>query len=96
MEIYQQGQLEGKLEELLLTGMTQISWDQIYVWYRVAKINKMPWRDIKSRWEMLCELQGIDDAPAVSARTGSGGVRLLRPYLERFDGSEIDLVDLAG
>ncbi|WP_031430709.1 hypothetical protein [Methylomicrobium agile] len=97
MEMFQQVQLDSKLEELLLNGMTFISWNQIYTWYRVAKITKTPWRDIQNRWNILCESQGIDDPLAITVRGitgGKGGVWLVRPHIERFDGTETQIDEL--
>ncbi|MFL9896291.1 hypothetical protein [Paraburkholderia sp. RL17-381-BIF-C] len=99
MEIFQQVQLETKLEELLLTGSTFISWAQIYGWYRVAKITKAPWRDIASRWAVMCEHRGFDTPLPLkvfgNTSSGLGGVRLVREYEEMFDHSQTTLDELA-
>ncbi|MDR6583552.1 hypothetical protein [Herbaspirillum frisingense] len=99
MEMHQEVQLETKLEELLLTGSTFISWAQLYNWYRVAKITKTPWRDISRRWSLMCELREISPPLPLkvygNASSGMGGVRLVRDYEEMFDHSQTTLEELA-
>ena len=96
MEKYQEIQLEVKLEELMLTGSTWLTWNQLYTWYRVERIGKAPYRDIKNRWESLCEIYDIEP-PLIEVRgnnSGIGGIRLIRPYMQKFDGNMTQLDDL--
>jgi hypothetical protein len=96
MDLYQQVQLEQKLEELLFSGSVSIGWQQIYCWYKVEKITKAPWRDIQQRWETICESNGIE-APSITVRGikgGSGNAHLSRPFIEKYDATEVSLEDL--
>lgn len=97
MELFQQVQLEAKLEELLFRGNVLITWQQLYCWYAVEKITKTPWRDIQSRWKVLCEMNRLEENTPIKVRGvkgGFGGVSLIRPFIERFDGSEDNLSTL--
>lgn len=97
MELFQQVQLESKLEELLFSGKTLVTWQQMYCWYDVEKITKAPWRDIQSRWDVLCERYHIETSLPLTVRGikgGFGGVHFHRPFVERFDGSEDALENL--
>lgn len=52
-------QLLVRLDELLIKGTTFITWGEIYHWYRIERIAKHPWRDMKRRWDELLEERGI-------------------------------------
>lgn len=96
MELFQQVQLEAKLEELLFRGQTSITWQQLYCWYDVERLSTTPWRDIQRRWDVLCQkVNGKTTSLKVRGMKGGfGGVHLYRPFLERFDGSEDDFSSL--
>lgn len=48
-------QLWARLDELYANGTTFISYGELYHWYNVQRISKMPWRDINARWTELLE-----------------------------------------
>jgi hypothetical protein len=50
-------QLWARLDELYANGTTYISYGEMYHWYRIQRLAKAPWRDIKNRWEQLLEEQ---------------------------------------
>jgi len=96
MELFQQVQLEAKLEELLFRGQTLITWQQLYCWYDIERLTAKPWRDIKIRWDILCEKTSVGIIPLKvrGIKGGYGGFYLHRPFVERFDGSEDDFSSL--
>jgi hypothetical protein len=47
-------ELNAKLDELYMTGMTSIEWSEIYYWYGIQRISKNVWRDLSIRWEEIC------------------------------------------
>ena len=48
-------QLWARMDELYANGTTYISWNELYHWYKIQRIAKAPWRDIKARWAALLE-----------------------------------------
>ena len=96
----QTAQLDGKLEECLLTGHAFISWAQIYTWYRADRIGRRTWRDIEARWEQICEDQRFEPAPPLEVwglgpKANLGGIRLRRAYLVDLDGEKWKLSELS-
>jgi hypothetical protein len=53
-------QVWARLDELFANGTTIISRGELYHWYRLQRISKAPWRDLKARWEELLEEKGED------------------------------------
>jgi hypothetical protein len=65
MQKRHEDQLASRLDELFITGVTSISWAELYYWYNVDKIRKAPYRDILDKWERILEERGVDDAAEV-------------------------------
>ncbi len=56
-----------RLDTLYITGITSITWQELYLWYGVDKIRKAPYRDIQDRWERLLEENGIENTSDLQA-----------------------------
>jgi hypothetical protein len=65
-------QLSARLDSLYANGTTFISYDEIYYWYRLQRISKHPWRDIKSRWGNLLQEVGEDYKDPRTAQVRGG------------------------
>ncbi len=61
MQKRHEDQLGLRLDTLYITGITSITWQELYLWYGVDKIRKAPYRDIQDRWERLLEENGIEN-----------------------------------
>lgn len=55
MERRHDEELTSRLEEIVTTGCTYISWNELYVWYDVKKIAARTYRDLSERWDQLTE-----------------------------------------
>ena len=51
-------QIWAKLDELYSSGITFIARGELYHWYNVQRISKLPWRDLRDRWHELLEDKG--------------------------------------
>jgi hypothetical protein len=67
-----ENQVWERLDELYANGTTFISWGELYHWYRVERISKTPWRDLKARWDELLEDKGEQLADPRVAQVGGG------------------------
>jgi len=65
-------QVWTRLDELYANGTTFMSWGEIYHWYKVERISKTPWRDIKARWDELLEEKGEEPSDPYVAQVGGG------------------------
>lgn len=66
-------QVWSRLDQLYANGTTFISRGELYHWYGLQRINKLPWRDLKERWEELLEEKGEDyEDPQVADLEGAG------------------------
>lgn len=45
----------SRLDQLYTTGTTFIRTEELYHWYSIKRISKLPWRDLKNRWEQMIE-----------------------------------------
>jgi hypothetical protein len=90
---HHEAQLQGRLDELYLTGHCFISWNELYHWFNLDKIAKTPYRKINEMWQELCERHGIKP-PELNTRDGNGGIRLFRPFLNGVDANQSPLADL--
>ena len=82
MEKSQENQLNALLDQLYLESATYIRWDYLYHWYKVERIAKGPWRDIKGRWEELCAKAGIKKAPELTVLHLDTGATITRGPFE--------------
>lgn len=53
--------LTSRLEEILTSGCTFISWNELYVWYGVQKLAAGTYRDLAMRWDELSSGRIKDD-----------------------------------
>lgn len=67
MQKRHEDQLGLRLDTLYITGITSITWQELYLWYGVDKIRKAPYRDIQDRWERLLEENGIENTSDLQA-----------------------------
>lgn len=47
--------LTCRLEEILTTGATFISWNELYLWYGVQKLAAGTYRDLSNRWDEIAD-----------------------------------------
>ena len=52
--------LHTRLEDAFLHGCSQITWEELYLWYEVRKIAAGTWRDIARQWEEVTNGKGAD------------------------------------
>ena len=75
MQKRHEDQVWARLDELYANGTTFISWGEIYHWYNIERINKLPWRDLKRRWDDLIEEKGKKEPDPLVAKI-EGGIAL--------------------
>lgn len=71
-----QDQLMSRLDQLYCKGTTFITWPEIYHWYKVERIVKAPYRDIKEKWGELLESVGRDYEDPLVSLDDPGGITL--------------------
>jgi len=68
--------LTSRLEEIITKGCTYISWNELYLWYGVAKLAARTYRDLAERWTEITEaheLAQLGKLAFVQSPWGKGG-----------------------
>ena len=51
--------LTSRLEEIVTKGCTFIAWNELYLWYGVAKLAARTYRDLADRWDEIAAAQDL-------------------------------------
>ena len=67
--------LTSRLEEIVTKGCTYVAWNELYLWYGVAKLAARTYRDLAERWDEIMEAQGLElgKLAFVQSPWGKGG-----------------------
>ena len=83
-------QLTHRLEKILTSGSTFISWNELYLWCGVQKLAAKTYRDLSQRWEEVSLNRSMpDDSPlgplsyVQSPMGGGGGIFLFGENMPR-------------
>ena len=68
----QEPELMEHLENAYDNGWSFIRWSRLYRWYDRDRIGKTTWRDIRTRWQEVCDVDGTHQYPLVMKEAKEG------------------------